>query len=175
MGQPNKFTLRYLFGRNLQHLTALQIRYLKPVKFQYYYKFAVVRNPWERMLSEYRWRSSWDKATKEMSFSDFVKLLPSFREAGDPHFKQAYQFVFNKNGKLLIDYVGKFEQIEISLAQIAKDLNITSEFGKINVSAPKKANQTASFYDNDTALIVEKLFAKDIQTFDYQFPAATQL
>lgn len=47
-----------LHGKNLQHLTALEIRE-RPDQagiFHQYFKFSIVRNPWDRMVATAAWR-----------------------------------------------------------------------------------------------------------------------
>ena len=42
-------------GRSMHHFSALEIKSLFPDLFKKYYKFSFVRNPYDRLLSEYYW------------------------------------------------------------------------------------------------------------------------
>ena len=41
--------------RSMRHFTVLDIKTLFPNLFNKYYKFSFVRNPYDRLLSEYYW------------------------------------------------------------------------------------------------------------------------
>ena len=42
-------------NRSMHHYTALELKKLEPHIFDIYYKFSIVRNPYDRLLSEYYW------------------------------------------------------------------------------------------------------------------------
>jgi hypothetical protein len=69
-------------GLELAHLTAEQMMKYVP-DFRDYFSFAIVRNPWERLVSEYAWRIGNQNDTrsfdvlglKNPSFEDFVQSI----------------------------------------------------------------------------------------------------
>ena len=155
--------------------------------YDQYYKFSFVRNPWARLVSEYKFRNHHVFFT----FKEFVeKRLP---EPGHSdayrHIVPQYDFLYTPEGKPLVDYVGKFEQLQKDFNPVAEHLNLPkSELPHVNQT--KKNNQYglnwkmrrflmsfsqkeyknyADYYDDALKQQVAKLYEKDIDTFKYTF------
>jgi chondroitin 4-sulfotransferase 11 len=163
-----KFSLRTMKGRNLEHQTSRRLKLLAPFRFRKYYKFAFVRNPFDRMVSEYKWRSSWDESTRNADFENMLEKIPSFRDAGEPHFFSAKQFVTDGRGKVVVDFIGKFESIDEDFAKIAKAVNLNKSLPKKNVTN-KQESKYCEYYNSTTKRLVEQYFGEDLAFFDYKF------
>ena len=94
------------------HLRALDyIRYGLATKEQFdsYFKFAFVRNPFARLVSEYRYRL----LARKYDFNTWVmNELP--RPAWNDqycHILPQYDFVYDDDGRLVVDFVGRFEHL----------------------------------------------------------------
>jgi len=169
IGNPNKISLKYMYGKNLQHLTGTKLRLLAPFRFRRYYRFAFVRNPWDRMVSEFKWRSKWDEGLKDKDLSYMLQRVELYRKKrAAPHFLEAADFVFDGKGKLLVDYVGRFESIEEDFKSIAAAIGIDKELPKTNVSGGASKGYR-DWYTPETVTLIEKLFCRDIEAFDYKF------
>lgn len=163
----NRFSLRYLYGRNLQHLTYDKIRLIHPFKFSRYFKFSFVRNPWDRMASEYRWRRKWDGSMANASFEDMLRKVPYFRKKNEPHFKEQYSFVYNSSDKLQVDYLGRFESLEEDFNSLLRHLRLSGSLPKLNKTKNNKDYQ--SLYNQICIDLVGQYFSNDIQKFGYKF------
>lgn len=159
---PKDFSLKYMFGRELQHITARKMSILAPVRFRKYFKFAFVRNPYSRIESEYNWRKSWDSLTQKMSLSDFIDTIPE--RQGDAHFLPASKFLISSKGKLLVDFVGKFESMEEELIKIDSlaGIDIERGIGKANVS-----RNSSTMTEKDKKEIY-RIYQKDFENFNYE-------
>ena len=67
---------------------------------------------------------------------------------------------------MMMDFVGKFENIESDFAEISKALCLVgSSFPKLNVSTDRKT--TESYYDLRLKEFVRKQLAADFERFGY--------
>lgn len=90
--------------------------------FKEYFKFSFVRNPYNRIYSSYTY---W-KFSDYMSFDTFVlKKLPELIKHPKYayFFRTQYDYLYNE-GELLVDFVGKLENINEDVNQVFKKLNI---------------------------------------------------
>ncbi|HNQ81389.1 MAG: sulfotransferase family 2 domain-containing protein [Acidobacteriota bacterium] len=110
----------------LSHLTAreyVEYGYVNQETFDAYFKFAFVRNPYDRVYSFYKYLGY----ARLVSFETFIlDELP--RLFGDPslHYfiKPMSSYVYDESGTRLVDYVGKLETINEDFAQVARRLNL---------------------------------------------------
>jgi hypothetical protein len=101
----------------LQHLTLREIGRLLPREtLTSYFKFAIVRNPWERLLSNYLFERNHylhfhPRETEYLSLPDYIDQL-------NPFLRQP-QTDFIRAGEVQLDYLGRFERLDEDFAQIA--------------------------------------------------------
>ena len=185
----------------LAHLKAREYvlcKYLTQEQFDDYFKFAFVRNPWDRMVSIYKY-FGWDRY---VGFKTFVvkKMAKVWR---DNYWFVGPQsdFVCDDNGNMIVDFVGKFETLDADFNQVSRHLRLPStELPYINKSVkqnvklsfnPKDVLKYArwlyrngtiprikvapgfknyqDYYDDECREVVADLYKKDIQLFGYQF------
>ena len=135
-------------------------------RYQSYFKFAFVRNPWDRLVSEFEYiktqnTHSRHKKLSQMTFEDYITYQ------GQRPAAHQFNVLCNKSGDLGVDYVGKFERLDDSLVEISNKVKLDcSQIPHINKI---KRQPFQSYYNATTAEKVAKLWAKDIAVFDYQF------
>ncbi|MCX7553458.1 sulfotransferase family 2 domain-containing protein [Marinicella sp. S1101] len=135
-------------------------------KFTSYFKFAVVRNPWDRLVSEYEYiktqpTHSRFKRLKAFSFAEFVEF-----QAKRPAAHQVNALRL-KSGEIGCDYIGKLETLDESLEVIAKFTGLNFEhLPHINKI---QRRDYRNYYDDDLVSRVGSLWFDDIRNFDYQF------
>ena len=131
-----------LFGYLPYHYKAIDYRVIYGRKiFEQYYKFAFVRNPWDRTYSAYRYLKSggWnddDKLWAEQNiseFDDFNQFIENWLTLSNIkkhiHFTPQYKFICDNKDNLLINYLAYFETINDDFEQIARHLNIDANIG----------------------------------------------
>lgn len=137
-----------------------------------YYKFAFVRNPWARAVSEYHWRMSLKQ--KDHPFGDFDEFLKYCetrirtrkRDLYLPHGLPQFEFITDTKGKIILDDVFKLEEITQAISVIENKLNVTLYLRKHNTSSHKHYRE---YYTDRTKQLVGNMYEQDIETFGYEF------
>ena len=138
------------------------------------YKFTLVRNPWDKVVSHYEYRRKRNKtevASRNISFSEWVKM--TYGQEKDPYyynnpkaFQPQVEWLKDDEGKISIDFIGKFETINEDFEQIKKAIGIEAELPHLN---PTKRAAYQSYYYDETREIVAHWFREDIEVFGYRF------
>ncbi len=173
----------------LAHLSAAEYvdcGHVNQEEFSGFFKFSFVRNPWSRILSEYRYRNYFH----HLSFRDFVlnKLPKPGWDDKYRHVMPQYDMLYDQQGKLLVDFVGRFETLQQDFDRVCEHLGITDSLLPHRNPSDKKSrdlkrkirnylymngeNQrrdVAEFYDDETRVAVAEYYRKDIKTFGFEF------
>lgn len=136
-----------------------------------YFKFAFVRNPYERILSKYYHDVKIARPEKPGS----TRNTTNFREWVNRHknglrkfLRPQYEYLHDKSGKLLPDFVGKFENFEKDLLYVKEKLGLKSEILHKNQNPIKKDVNTMLDYNRESLDVVNKLYSKDFKAFNYE-------
>lgn len=163
------------------HDRALWYKFHDPEKFRRYFKFTVVRNPWDRLVSAYFYLTQdrghetaqkWvDKNLhKYEGFNDFVLSLKREKVRRNilswTHFLPQYKWISDNKENILVDFMAKLENLENDFYTIKERAKVE---GKLNVINKSKRSNYKNYYDKETAKIVEKVYAKDIKYLDYSY------
>ena len=138
------------------------------------YKFTLVRNPWDKVVSHYEYRRKRNKtalASNEIPFREWVRI--TYGPDKDPFyynnpkaFQPQVEWLKDDDGKITIDFIGKFESINEDFRQIRNAIGIDAELPHLNAS---KRSGYRHYYDDESREIVSKWFQEDIEFFDYHF------
>jgi hypothetical protein len=137
-------------------------------QFDSYFKFGFVRNPWDRVVSLYERKEALELRTK-MSFEQFVDWIQYSSSTcvhSSPHRYQLDWFV-DPNGKILADFIGRFERLEEDWAFVAGKLGISAMLP--HSRANLRARHYTEYYTERTRRLIGEKFKIDIETFDYRF------
>jgi hypothetical protein len=157
------------------HLTARDIiARIGKEKWNTAFKFTVVRNPWDKVVSHYEYRRKKNKteiASRNISFTDWVKMTygeekNTFYYNNPRSFQPQVEWLKDNDGKISIDFIGKFESINADFNQIKNAIGLDAELPHLNAS--NRASYR-SYYDDDTRDIVARWFQEDIKVFGYSF------
>ncbi|MEZ4732260.1 MAG: sulfotransferase family 2 domain-containing protein [Caldilineaceae bacterium] len=153
----------------LNHLTLQELAdygVLTPTQLKSYFKFCIVRNPWDRLISEIfcRWMNPW--------FGDLsldARIRRACEQASTPtgianHLRLQHDFV-HVNG-LQMDFVGRFETLAADFGQICRILGVTAQLPHHNISAHWPYPE---YYDDESKALVAATYQRDIAAFQYEF------
>jgi len=131
------------------------------------FKFTIVRNPWDRVVSRFfflqqiRHRRLYKKET----FSSFVKSGLFIKSHIDNHIDFQYPKIFF-NGGIFIDFIGRFENMKRDWRIISSVIGCNPKLPYLNES---KHEPYQSYYDEETKAIVADYYRKDIELLGYSF------
>lgn len=155
-----------------QHLTIKQIFNLRE-NCKDYFKFSFVRNPWDRMVSDYFY---FMKHGISGEFKDFLtesktyfNNFPKFNgNVGcKDHRLPQIHFLLDKNNDYSIDFTGKFENLQQDFDIICNKIGIPpQQLPHINKTEHQHYTE---YYDEETKQIVAEKYAKEIELFGYKF------
>jgi hypothetical protein len=128
-----------------------------------YFKFAVVRNPWDRFVSGWKYLES----TRHRTLHDVLSNLP--QEGHDYRHLTRPQYVtlFNPNETLAVDKILRFETLEKEFRELSKRFHIKPVLPHLNVTL--RLPSYRDVFNDQTRLLFEELFKEDIRRFDYHF------
>ncbi len=141
-------------------------------KFRKYFSFAFVRNPFERFVSKY---AAQIKMNKNGVFLDgekvsFNKWLLWHYENKHPRItKQQISWLTKReqvDQEILVNFVGKFENLQNNIKYIENKLGIILELPRLNVSEHKHYSK---YYNQQSKDIVYKCAKNDLKRFNYNF------
>ena len=156
-----RFGLRNPNYKVRKHSTLAEYRMaLGEERFRSLYKFACVRNPWDRMVSYYfrptRDLMSWNR-------KEFKKMiLNAFSVADYLRLDKGEEDPFGN-----VDYVMRFENLADDFRHVCAALDIpAAPLPQYNRSSRE---HYAKYYDDELRELVRKRFAPEIERFGYTF------
>jgi len=113
--------------RRLAHLRAkdyVSLGYAAVSTFDSFFKFSFVRDPYARVLSLYHYLGY----SRIISVEKFIEKVLIKKVKEDHFFYQAqYDYLYSDEGKLLVDYVGKLEQISKDIEYVLAKSGLQSQ------------------------------------------------
>lgn len=151
--------------RMFKHVRPLYIKeLLGDAEWQSYFTFSFVRNPWSRAVSLYYYhKKNPDKyPLAQKSFEEWVG------GGGTGTIRKSMsEFVSDDNGNMILDYVGKFENLHQDFEKICQQIGLSGiELPHLNKSTN---NSYRDLYNDRTMKIVADWSKRDIEAFGYEF------
>ena len=147
-----------------QHFTHTLINHFKP-ESKDYFSFAIVRNPYSRIISEYFYinKNFENNLIREFSEDHFNLWLDTSLVKFDIDHKLPQSSFIDSP----VDMILKLENIEGDFEELNKQLGINYKLGHENKSFINKNNIVDSLNKN-TKLKIYNIFKEDFEKFDYE-------
>ncbi len=165
-----------LYKRRLRaspaHPPAERIRAYAPDEFASYTKFCVVRNPYEKVVSDYFWRCGADSARPSLR-----SFLESLRQALDAAGAAKFDNwpMYTIDDRLVVDRVVRYESLASDLAQILGELGVAFDPDDLpsakNVRGHRRQSMRPWFGPREREL-VEAMYGRELAMFGYTFDNA---
>ncbi len=148
-----------------------------PSTFNKYFKFTIVRNPYDRLYSAYTFlkQGGFNEAdetwTKENlahihSYEQFVKeWLTQETCYLKNHFTPQFEYLINKEGEIGVDFMGKLETIDKDFLTICAKIGVKSEL----MHANKTGQRESVKLDSEMKNLIQKVYAKDFELLNYSY------
>ena len=162
-----------------------------------YFKFSIIRNPWDRVVSMYNFLGGWkhDYITSsgkerelllqitpfhefylEDNFDGFVNYCFVLGKVRDFHlgYYETYTKRLSLNGSLSVDKCYKQEKINEAVIDLSgrfnfKDSEVFTDWRKNSSAAFRNKDNYRDYYSNWSREVISKHFLIDIDNFNYSF------
>lgn len=161
-------------GIPFQHRTAVQFRDLMgPERFERAFRFTIVRNPWAKVASHYRYRVKTNQTglgVDPIPFPDWVKR--SYGDRDPRYYDQPLMFAphcawfTDEEGQDLVEFIGRFERLQEDFRVIAERLGLPADLPHEKSTGVRPWQD---IYDEEARRVVGECFAADVERFGYRF------
>lgn len=173
--------VKSIYGENVErggHRKITHLSKLMPGSINDYFTFTIVRNPWDRLYSAYKFMTNGginhhDENAFKLhlssidSFEDFVmNWLNKDNLKHIIHFYPQSWFLKNNSGEIELDFIGRFEYLSSDFAEIANKMGVKNKLKHLN-KGDKGSYKTV--YSQEMIEKVKFIYKEDIERFNYTF------
>ena len=174
---------RTLFDMESRHIPYFEYEKANRRKFERYFKFAFVRNPWDRLLSAFLFLKkggmndadrTWAEynLAKFQSFEQFVHEWVTEENVWKwVHFIPQHYFICDSSGQNKMDFVGRMENLREDFTYLSSRLGKNIELTLMNTT---RDDHYSCYYTKEMRDIVYIAYAKDMVLFNYKFEYQTE-
>jgi len=152
-------------NRAYNHMPASEVRRMVGSKvWDAYLKFAIERNPWDAVISQYHWRNrsipreQWPSLTEYLS-TRHVRLLAHNVD------------IYSLRGVTAVDHLCRYESLEedLELVRRAAGLTDTLELPRAKAASRTDRRPYREFYSEADRQTVDRMFSRTIAATGYRF------
>lgn len=156
------------------HKTALELQTMFPAEFKTYFKFSVVRNPYDRFVSKFFFKQLNKREDFNLQWTDKESegLLPQmywitdrsqYYEGKGPYDRPDVHY-----GKVIMDKILRFENLVSELSEVFEQLGI-EESAKVmpHFRKTRSVGTYHNYFDTYMKALVTFLYREDLERLNY--------
>ena len=130
---------------------------MTPQKWDTYYKFCFIRNPYDRIIS------GWYHVNKlNIPFSNYLNLYNRCNDVEFMHvFMPQVRNIINEKGKIDINFIGQFENLEEDFQKVLKNIGVKDIIHEVSKKMNKREHDPFYTYFSQEALNKVNLILKE--------------
>ena len=180
-----------------RHATLNQVRKrLGRELWDAYFKFAVTRNPWDLVVSQYHWAARRDKGAVGRSLKRFwthpTRVRKNLRIVGSSLARNILKmdvvtfeffvrhmlryrdsndpFYFDRSGSVEFDFLIRFEHLQNDYTSACERIGLpTSALPSLKTKSRHERRHYSTYYDDRTKELVAKMYHRHLEHFGYRF------
>jgi hypothetical protein len=129
----------------------------------HFFKFAFVRNPWDRVVSMYCYRLHNRELPDKLSFRQFVMKRNEYPFG---LYREQVNFLENQKGELAVDFIGRFENLQEDWDTVQSRIGLKRKLGHLKRTSH---NHYKTYYNQELIDEVAKIYPRDIADLGYEF------
>ena len=150
--------------------------------------FAIVRNPWDRVVSMYNNHMNTDRMDMKgwgnhgkrildkhnvRTFGDFVRMLhahrSNIRALGEVVWERQTEFVTDSDGKLIVDQLIYIEEIGAQIEALKQDFEVTIPTPPGRINSSDTSDYRSYYASHELRDMVAEIYRSDIEMTKYVF------
>jgi hypothetical protein len=139
------------------------------------FKFAFVRNPFDRTVSLFHYLKTTRHLHENTSFRTFCYLIRDrafrsvglFNHLGLSQCSPQSDWLVDSQGKLFVEFIGRFETMQEDYERLMRRLGLPA--ASLTHLNKTKRERYIDYYDDECREIVATCYRDDLERFDYQF------
>ncbi len=142
-------------------------------EFEEAFKFTAIRNPWDKVVSQYKYRVNTNQTAMKsnpISFKNWV--VKTYGEQDEYYLDKPKMFAAQSdwlkdyNNQLPNFEIIRFESLHADFQKIAKQIGVKSKLRHLNAT---QKDVYTDYYDEKTKSIIEDWYKEDIERFGYKY------
>lgn len=134
-----------------------------------YFKFCVVRNPFDRLVSMFYF------INKDIEFDDSIESFRKWIQTGvieKERIKYMEKYIIDD--AICVDYFIRYENLLACIKEVCDRIDVPYEpdrIPKFKAGFRDRSIKLIDFYDDKTIKVVEAVYKKELDYFDYRLPS----
>lgn len=163
-----------------QHVEAQTIRRkVSDEVWNDYFKFSIIRNPWDRTVSDFYWKRRQDPAINPrkrfyhhlgVPFNELAQIRKLFAEFVRSDDLENNDRFYILDDRLCVDFVIRYENLSEDVREVCNRIGLPSiELPHLKTGFRQKRHHYSEYFDEESKAIVAEKHKNDIRLFGYEF------